>query len=358
MELSAGNRLEEDWISLHIFYHTGDRSELAVRLIRPVVAELMRNELIKTFFFVRYTLGGPHVRLRLLPYPGNRDTVREWAQQKIEQFLKQHPSPQALPDEEVRKQNLRILSQDPNERDGTIYPDNSCRELPFIPEVERYGGPDLLEHSILFFDLSSRRALELLCQRSTSTPVWLATALGLLRRLILGFAMDTDELQSITGIPHVASPEITARIVAKADRVFEQSRESFLRLFRQDIERLSLAATHVDDFEMATCFGREIRGAAAPARPRILTSHLHMTSNRLGLRNSDEIYLMRILGLNLVAIETSEPQIWSFLQRSLARRAASAGQAVRLRDLLRPVFAEQLPALPGNQKDPEILSLR
>lgn len=341
IELSVRDR-PEDWLSFHIFYHTGNRSELAVRMVRPVAAELLRRSLIESFFFVRYTLGAPHVRLRLLPRPGNRDAVRAWARQEIERFLERYPSPRPLPDEEIQKQNLRILGQEPNEWDDTIHADNSWRELPFIPEVERYGGPDLLSHSLLFFDLSSRRALELLGQRPESEPAWLATTLELLRRLALGFAMDTDELKRLTGIPPVAGQEVTTRIVAKADRVFEQSREIFLQQVRRDLEKLSLAATGVDDFEMATCLGRELQGLGAPARQRILTSHLHMTANRLGLRNGDEIYLSRLIGLSLATLESCEPQGFSELQRSLNRRASGAvGPAVRLRDLPRPTLTEQ-----------------
>lgn len=348
----------ENWISLHVFYHTGDRSELAVRLIRPTIADLLRCGSIEAFFFVRYSLGGPHVRLRLLPRPGKREDVRALVRRRSEEFLTAYPSPRALPDEEVRKQNLRLLRQDPNEQDEAIYPDNSCCEIPYRPEIERYGGSDLFAYSIFFFALSSSRVLELLSKRSESQPEWLATALGLLRRFAIGFSVDTEELQALAGVPMVANPEVTARIISKADRVFGKNQEQFLRVLRQDIERLSLATTHFDDFEMATRLSRKLRGAAAPIRHRILTSHLHMTANRLGLRNSDEIYLMRMLGRSLTTIAVTQPWWWSELQQALARRATGDdAPATRLRDLLRPTFADIL-TQPGDREEPEAFSLQ
>jgi hypothetical protein len=343
----------DHWISLHIFYHTGDRSDLAVRLIYPTVKDLLYHESIEAFFFVRYSLGGPHIRLRLLPCPGKRESVRELVKRRSEQYLSAHPSLRALPDEEVRKQNLRLLGQDPNEQDETVYSDNTCYEIPFRPETERYGGTDLLACSLLFFALSSSRSLYLLKRDRDKTPSeWLAIALGLLRRLVLGFAVNEDELLNLAVVPSVANSKVTAYIVAKADRIFDQNRESLLRLVRQDIERLSFTATHFDDFEMATCLSQELRGSAAPIRHRILTSHLHMTANRLGLRNSDEIYLTRMLERSLAAIATSEPQYWSQLQRALVRRAAGDDAPKnRLQTLVRPSLA----AILGQSSDPENL---
>jgi hypothetical protein len=330
----------EDWVSMHIFYHTGDRSELAIKLIRPILAHLLNTGSIHLFFFVRYSLGGPHIRLRLLPRAGKRTPVRDFIQQTANQFLAANPSPQPLPEEEIRKQNLRFLNQDPNEHDDAVYPDNCCVEVPFRPETMRYGGPSLLAQSILFFCLSSSRALKLLCDAPANQPAeWLGTAMRLLRRFALGFSKCPQELLTLVEVPQVANADMTARIAARADRIFEQGRNSFLNSVRRDLEQLCLTGQSCNDFEIAACLSRELCAAAESTKHRILRSHLHMTANRLGLRNSDEIYLMRILERSFAALATSDPQCLSWAQKALTARAQDK-EAATLRQCLTPAFAE------------------
>ncbi len=62
-----------EWRSYHLFYH-GDR-DLVLRLW-PTLAPLILSRIVDSFFFLRYSLGGPHIRIRLRLEP--RLPFRSW----------------------------------------------------------------------------------------------------------------------------------------------------------------------------------------------------------------------------------------------------------------------------------------
>ena len=88
------------WQAFHLFYHA-DRNLLLLRLIRPLVGSLARAGAIDRFFFVRYELGGPHVRLRLRSTPGAMDVVEERVREASADYFARWPSVQPRTDELV-----------------------------------------------------------------------------------------------------------------------------------------------------------------------------------------------------------------------------------------------------------------
>jgi len=313
-----------DWLSFHIYYHRGDRDDLLSRAVRPLVEELLFSESIVSFFFVRYSLGGPHVRLRLLPSRGAAAAVREAVSRVTGAFLRLHPSPGALPSEEIARFNQNLLRLDPNEHDDEIHPDNSCHETDFVPETERYGGTALLPASLAFFALSSVRALQLIADRpASSAPVWLASALGLLRRFTLGFATCAEDLLDLTRTPSVANADVTAVIEAKADGLFARQYNSFRAALEHDLAAAPCASPLGNDISIAAGLRREVAAAEPATRRRLLTSHLHMSLNRLGLRNSDEVYLARLLQRWFAMLAERDPGNWAELDRTLRSRPAA-----------------------------------
>jgi lantibiotic biosynthesis dehydratase-like protein len=188
------DEIQENWISGHLHYHQG--LDPVVRgFVRPLVAALAKNGRINAFFFVRYSLGGPHVRLRLRVVPGAREQALAAMQQAAERFLERSPSTRPLDEETIRRANEAILASDPHETDGAVYPDNSFRVVPFRPEVERYGGPGLVGFSLDLFTLSSVAVLEILAKpRDVQRPALLSQAFRLLLLQALGFAADETEL--------------------------------------------------------------------------------------------------------------------------------------------------------------------
>jgi len=86
---------------------------------------------------------------------------------------------------------------------------------------------------------------------------------------------------------------------------------------------------------------REIAGANAASRERVGTSQMHMTANRLGLSNPEEVYLGRLLVRAARDLLENEPGVRRQLSDLLAtRKRGPAPPRQRLRDLLLPALAE------------------
>jgi hypothetical protein len=111
----------------------------------------------------------------------------------------------------------------------------------------------------------------------------------------LGLARDEAELPRLLGYAAMAAAPAghpLAPFADRGDRAFEQQPEAFRRLLR---EACATGTEEAAVREEARRLAAEIRRAAPPASERILKSHLHMTANRLGIRNPEEAFLGRIL---------------------------------------------------------------
>jgi thiopeptide-type bacteriocin biosynthesis protein len=309
------------WLSFYIVYHTGSRDRLLVDLVHPLVKLLLLEGKIDSFFFVRYSLGGPHVRLRLRPSPGCEAEVRDIVRRRSETFLRDHPSPAAIPEEEIRRLIEARREQDPQEA-ADVLADNTFWEIPFQPETERYGGPELLPQSLDFFARTSARALQLLARRaSTADGEWLAIALRLQVRQELGFAHGMEELEDLIAVSPPGAGERARRLAAHADQVFARNGDRFPLLVRKEIDRLAGDLSPLDDSEVARRLAHGLEGVENATRLRVFRSHIHMTANRLGLRNLDEACIARLLWHTLRQIQKMDAATWSCLADLLARRA-------------------------------------
>ncbi len=340
----SGATIGDDWISFHVFYHNDDLDHLLAGFVLPTVQRLLREGRLETFFFVRYWLGGPHLRLRLLPRPGCADLVRRRVRQRAADFLRRCPSPAALSATAIREANRSLADPEARGREDLVGVDNSCHEVPFEPEIERYGGPELLPHSLDFFALSSCRALQLLPERGGGAEArWLATALRMRARLALGFAAGGEALEELAEAKPIMPAALRARVEMRADQAFAAREAAFTALLAEEARRACRERSPLADAGLAWRLSWELRRGESGARLRILCSHLHMTANRLGLRNVDEVYLSRILWRSVRAMASSQPARWAELQRLLARRsAARRAPRPRLRELVPLVLASTL----------------
>ncbi len=233
---NAVDELEQQWISCHLYYHE-DLNRVVSGYVQPVVLALVAAAQIDAFFFVRYSLGGPHIRLRLRFLPGFKDEVLTAAQSFAREFLERAPSTKSLDEEFVRRITESILAFDPNETDNTIYPDNSLSIRPFRPEVQRYGGSRRLQASLDFFVLSSVTAVEFLERYGdASRSIQLEIGLCLLLKQAIGFAADETELLDLLryGMDSWSSGG-PPKIIDKADKVFGLQKEAFVQLFRASL---------------------------------------------------------------------------------------------------------------------------
>src|SRR5262245_61980323 len=103
-----------EWMSYHIFYHS-QRERLLFRLVVPVLQECWRRRWMKSFFYVRYMLGGPHVRVRILCPLATQEGVEGLLRARASDFFGHWPSVSSLSKEEIWERNRLILGTDPGE---------------------------------------------------------------------------------------------------------------------------------------------------------------------------------------------------------------------------------------------------
>jgi hypothetical protein len=329
--------VEESWTSFHLYYHE-DLNRAVTGFASPTILTLLRRSWIDGFFFVRYSLGGPHLRLRLRPLSGKAGPTAAVVRCGAERFLEEAPSTAPVEEAAIRRSNAAILAGDPYEIDDSVYPDNTFLATTFRPETHRYGGPELLPASLDFFTLSSALALDIL-GRSGREPRarQLMLFLQLLLRQALSFAANEEELLALAGYGVETWGEALPTILAKGDKIFAGQRESFCGLFLRELRSVFSPEPAADlPGLLGEGAGRlsEIIGAKdLPNRRSISISQLHMTATRLGLSNIEEAYISRLLQNTSRELLGGEPEVAAFLKRPRAPRGGA------LYDLLPRAFA-------------------
>ena len=310
-----------EWASYHLFYHA-DGNRLLSGMILPAVRELWLRRRVSSFFFIRYPLGGPHVRLRLLCPPGAQREVEDLLTARAMDFFRRWPSSSHLDQEAIREHNRRLAASDPGARDeiDAVYPDNSIVRLPFRPEVERYGGAPLISFSLAFFAVSSACVLRCLSlhgeERKSRLLAWAAR---LLLRQAIGSAADGEDLAHLVAYAVPSEPGGLSTVLDRADAELDRSSEAYRLLLREELggARRRGASPSLEGYSLTEAARRLafcIRGASAASRGRILSSQLHMTANRLGINTVEEAYLGRILARAVRDLSRARPALFKRLR--------------------------------------------
>lgn len=304
------------WRAWHLSYH-GDREALVTQVVHPVAAAALAAGHAARFHFVHYTLGGPHVRLRLLVRTGRASRVTELVRCSANAFFAREPSTATLPPDEVRRRNCGIVASDPlgAGAEDLVYPDNAVLPAVVRFEMERYGGPALLGHSLDYFALSSAGALRFLALHG-GEPVGRRTAhaFRLLARVAWGLASDGTDFVALAGYAaRLFAGNPLAGLVAPAAAAFKQKRDVYVHLLRQELASVAYGGGGGAESlaHGARALAMEVASAGdEAARWRICAGQLHMTANRLSLRNPDEIYLSALLALAARELADSDPDSW------------------------------------------------
>ncbi|MBM0274987.1 thiopeptide-type bacteriocin biosynthesis protein [Micromonospora tarensis] len=333
------------WISLHIHY-ASNSDPLLSQCVEPLVSELRGRGLLRRWFFIRYWLEGPHVRLRLLPTDETASAeVQLVAQEAIGAFLKHRPAlydaSTANAGEVYRKLFLAEYGEEQwRERYGQLEEmplraNNSVHLEPYEPEYDRYGGPAGVELAERHFEVSSDLVLRLLATTNMHVS---SVRLGSSARFaaVLCFAFLGDALrvarffadyrrfwenlyQESSDAHHdrfdAGFDRVAVGLGAHLARLRDGSRDSthpgltalerdwarHALLLREEVVRLAETGQLV--------FGR--RGQSEPttvsdpdiAFTVLLSSYVHMTNNRIGTSILDEIYLSYLMERALTEAE-------------------------------------------------------
>lgn len=298
------------WRAFHLVYY-GDRERLLREVVAPVLREGWQEGRIGRSFWIRYHLGGPHIRLRLQVAADPDDGLGRSLRKRAASFFQAVPSVVTESPEEVRLRNQTLQANDPLAGD-VLYENHQVYEEEFLMEVERYGGTELLPHSLDFFGLSSLWALQELETHPEATFNRRVPALlRLFLRMALGFARNREQLVDLLSQPLISWGEAAPIIVQRADDQVLSQGPALARLVQAEIAR----ADDPQDWTLPTLAGRALAKEVAKALPAvrrsIFTSHLHMAANRAGLSNAEEVYLGRMLVRTVESLAPSEGEIGS-----------------------------------------------
>lgn len=341
--------MPEDWIAFHVFY-ASDSNPIIVEAVRPLVAELRREELISGWFFIKYWMEGPHLRIRFRPSGEHaRPIVAARARTALEEFLERRP---ALYDTDIdglgdlyKQMYVAEYGEESWEQrygpDGEMpfRPNNSVAELPYEPELERYGGEGGMTIAQWHFEHSSDVVAKLFAGSNTHV-----------RPVLLGLAA---QLSLMTAYTFLGSDEKVRRFFSRYrnfwetsyqersddyhgsfDKSFELTRDTLL----ERIDRIkhltgtgeTEAVSEMERDWLAHCeqlrtkvLDASSRGALTfPARSDrasgpiddpealatvLLSSYIHMTNNRLGVAILDEIYLSYLIERGLMPQDEALP---------------------------------------------------
>lgn len=326
---------DHSWLSIHVFY-ASNANPMLVECVQPLVDRLRAEGLISRYFFIKYWMEGPHVRLRLLPAPGvDPARVRAEAESAIEDFLQRRPALYETDSAGLADLYRQMfIAEYGQERWETDYPDgvmpmrpnNSYAHIPYEREYGRYGGPAGIELAEWHFERSSDIVLRLLA----TTNVHVRTVLlGLATQLsMMMCAVFLDDERAIADFLDDYRKFWETSYQEASDEYHDSFNTSYQRMstaLRDRLAQIRAGARGTVEVPASTIEGQWLshchelrsrvlalveagelwfqRGGGKPvqasgpetALPVLLSSYVHMTNNRLGVSILDEIYLSYVM---------------------------------------------------------------
>ncbi|MFJ9648431.1 thiopeptide-type bacteriocin biosynthesis protein [Streptomyces sp. NPDC101206] len=298
----------DTWHSLHLFLHssTEDTDRFLLREVAPLLDRLTAPGPDATrWFFIRYGEDGPHLRIRVrgLSAPAAADLAQELARAAKEVPAVPGPWPS---------------------RHGEV------REVAYVPETDRYGGPRALPVAEEVFAASTQVALDALRDLHAVGGAGAGAALRLTLAADLahttGYALGMDRLTTarwlrghaagwrwVTEVPLLPGASVHARV----NSVFAGQRTGLARRAAAVRERLETGTAagwlgrwadrvhEADALLRAGSTADEERATTRDATAWIWASQLHMLFNRLGVTPDEERAVCRLAARTL--LETDEP---------------------------------------------------
>jgi thiopeptide-type bacteriocin biosynthesis protein len=291
--------MSEEWISAHLFYNQSwDR--LLIEGVGPFVRQVTKDQDASNSFFVRYYERGPHVRLRIKTHKPRH--IEERLLEFFSSYFRLYPSPSPL------------------QSGVDDYPNNSIQFIRYEPEIERYGGIDAMRCSEDLFGASSKVVLDVLSGQNGDVTFAAGAALQLHLALVYAFGYSREEARLFFGAQTIPNgleqtEQNVKEIIASYSLRLQTVNSSIPEYCRQiwDCIRVGIIGDERLQFwlEAAMKIRNEIdnliehgqfympdaayRFRSRPEYSYLLSSHVHMTNNRLGIATTEEPYLNYLL---------------------------------------------------------------
>jgi thiopeptide-type bacteriocin biosynthesis protein len=322
--------MSKPWISVHIFYSSNGNPLLA-ECVSPLVSKLRELRLISRYFFIRYWLGGPHVRLRLLPAEGvAADRVKEVVEDDLRAFLARRPALY-----EIDRQALAPLYRNMYEAEygaekfAALYGESG--ELPFFenntfhyidyePEYDRYGGEAGVDLAERHFEVSSDLVLRLVRETNMHVRgIVMGHSVQMMLQMCYAFLGDEQRIVSFLErymeFWQTSYAQNSQKLYPGFDRKYSHMAAKLCRRVEEVrlLNRGEDPSAGTESERMWLAHMKEVRAEALrlaaaqrlPLRSEVedpeialvvlLSGYIHMTNNRLGVSILDEIYLSYLI---------------------------------------------------------------
>lgn len=184
--------MSQKWFSFYIFYKNEKYKDVLIKHISEKMDIFIENLVIQKWFFIRYWDGGPSLRLRVLANPENINKI-QGILNFVRQFIADHPNEEDF-NRDMFLRNVKNF-QEPGEK-FVWHEDGEIIEVPYIAEIDRYGGIQSMSDTETMFQLSTELVIILL-EKITSYPEKILLGYLLTRKLVEKFFSDPNFKQDI-----------------------------------------------------------------------------------------------------------------------------------------------------------------
>jgi thiopeptide-type bacteriocin biosynthesis protein len=321
--------MNKRWLGVHVFY-SANPNPLLTGCIAPLTERLRQEGLVSRYFFIRYWLGGPHIRWRLmLAEDASEDAVKAVIEPVLTAFLARRPALFEADNSQLKGYYRQMFEAEYGKEeliakygeDGEIpgYDNNTFHYIEYEPEYERYGGELGVDLAERHFEVSSDIVLKLTDETNVHVrSIVMGHAVQLMLQICYGFFGDDEAvgefLERYREFWQSFYQQDRSRLFPIFDRKYTKMAERLQRRIDEvrenihdhsqgtEVERKWAAHVRQMRAELGALYKEgkldlpaEMQSEGA-ALAYLLTSYVHMTNNRIGVSINDESYLSYLLG--------------------------------------------------------------
>ncbi|MFC3033257.1 thiopeptide-type bacteriocin biosynthesis protein [Pseudoalteromonas fenneropenaei] len=256
------------WKSLHFFIHDYNKINELLSFLNANLAPEIKSEL----FFIRYWLGGPHIRIRF------KNEQHEPAIRKaLVTYWDKNHFISSLNAGEYYKNYQRYFAAD---EQICWYENGHVEEIAYEPELTRYGGENGIAHCEAFFCWDTRNILDAL-----------NTCSGRLEQLLFGYCLVFHEVAK--------ELQLEASKLLNLEGLNVESEVSFVtnKVSEKYVQHRTIYQGYVGQYEAQQLYpqhltplknelnklSKSLSGMAGSELIEVFNSILHMSFNRAGI---------------------------------------------------------------------------
>ncbi len=273
----------QKWLSVHLFYD----DSLNFLLEKGIVPFIEQHQnLMFSWFFIRYMEKGQHIRLRMLVNAAAESEMKDIVTVYFNHYFNHFPS------------DDKVLI------DGNFL-NNSIQFIDYQVETERYGGTEGVLIAEQFFNQSSVLITNYIEAMTTYETVLLG---AMVMNLYVGLSYNPENVATFFetiyknwlqfNVQYLTLSE--SEIVIKFELIFQEQKATLTEIIEAVIQSYSDEKAVIDGFEtwqMTTQTISERLKNANLSKPitMILESYIHLNNNRFGISNFDESFLAYLI---------------------------------------------------------------